>query len=166
MIQKIREEDKLQDRWYKEAKDVTVKELPNFMKKILDGYEHDYGTICHAVAASAIAAAWAANKSKQGGITGFQAGCIMWEFIKHWMSYEDEPMRLINYKDMLYPQSEDKFMVISEETWKWLQEKAAENIKSIPLAHPEVIAHWKNIVNGKVPFGYQVQPSRQRDEDL
>ena len=36
----------------------------------------DYGTVCHAIALSAVA------RTAQGGITGFQAGAVMWEFIK------------------------------------------------------------------------------------
>ena len=58
----------------------------------------DYGTVCHAIALSAVATAWAANKTAQGGITGFQAGAVMWEFIKNW-SYSSNKtgMRLVDY---------------------------------------------------------------------
>lgn len=72
------------DGWFKAAKEQTLETLPSFMNHILNDYTHDYGTICHALTACAIGAAYAGDKSKQGGITGFQAGCIMWDFIRHW----------------------------------------------------------------------------------
>lgn len=148
----ITEEMGLHKKWYEEAKNMTLEELPEFLQR-LTKFEHDYGTVCHALAASAIASAWAMNNTPQGGITGFQAGAVMWEFIKHWMSYENEPMRLTRYNDLLYPQHEDRFTSISKDTWKWLQEKAAENLASSEHATDRVRAHWKSIVDGQIPFG-------------
>lgn len=46
--------------------------------------EHDYGTICVAIGAIAAAAARAADRSPNGGITGFQAGAVFWEFTRAW----------------------------------------------------------------------------------
>ena len=64
-----------------EAKDQNPETLPAFLKKISSDYQHDYGTICQAVAMAAIAAAWAFDRGLQGGITGFQAGAVMLSLI-------------------------------------------------------------------------------------
>jgi len=71
----IREEDGIQKEWYEEARKMTVEQLPMFLKKLVEDYQHDYGTICHAVAAGALSAAHAVNHSPTGGITGFQPLC-------------------------------------------------------------------------------------------
>lgn len=158
MSEAITEEMKLQDGWYAEAKAMTIENLPAFIEKMRSGYSHDYGTICHAITAAAIAAAWAVERGPQGGITGFQAGAIMWEFMEHWNGIK-APARLIEYKDLLYPQSAAKFTRISSETWEFVQKKAKENLASKEIAAPSVIAHWESIVAGKVPFGLTVSQS-------
>jgi hypothetical protein len=161
---KITEKSGVHKDWYKVAKTQTVTTLPDFIKHLTEDYEHDYGTICHAITAAAIGAAQAVENSPQGGITGFQASAIMWEFIQHWMQFGDEPMRLVHYEEMLYPQYLHTFTSISKSTWKWMQAKAKEKLQekgddgnaNVRLA-PEVEAHLKMIVSGIVPFGYSVE---------
>ena len=160
--QKITEEMGVQKEWFKEMENQTMKTLPDFLKHLLEDYDHDYGTICHAITAGAIAAAKAMNKSPEGGITGFQAGCIMWGLITNWMTeYKGKPMKLVDYSDMLYPQMEHKFVkTISEDTWKYLQKEAEKKIleddKSEVKAHPEVREHWVHIVEGDIPFSFAI----------
>lgn len=157
MATPIKEEDGVHKPWYDEANDMTTDKLPEFIRKLTRDYEHDYGTICHACAAAAVAAAASVNHSDQGGITSFQAGAIMWEFIKHWM-HEEGPMRLVKYDEMLFPQYDTRFGTISKETWEYLQKKAAENIaEKNEFAHPDVIAHWQSIVDGTIPFGLALE---------
>jgi len=156
----ITEEMKLQDEWYKEAKDQTLETLPEFINKLINNYSHDYGTICHAITASAIGTAWAIDKSDEGGITGFQASAIMWEFIKHWM-YQDNKLglRLINYDDILFPQYKDRFKnTISSEHWERIRKEAKNELeKSEGKAHSDVIAHWQSIIDGKLPFDFMLK---------
>lgn len=158
-MKNITEEMKIHEQWYKEAqdKDMTLETIPAFLKKLTTEYNHDYGTICHALTAGAIATMWAMNRTPQGGITGFQSGCIMWEFIRNWNG-EKGPLRLIKYDEMLFPQYEDKFQKnISMNTWKYLQEEAKKNIDSKEHASLRVIHHWQSIADGIVPFGYAVK---------
>jgi len=157
MKKEITEKDNVHQQWYEEAKKQNLETLNDFINHLLDDYSHDYGTICHALTAGGIATVYAMNESDQGGITGFQAGCIMWAFIQNWMSFKG-PLKLFNYENMLFPQYIDKFdKTISKDTWKWLQEKAQENLnKEDGYASPKVIKHWQSIVNGIVPFGYTV----------
>lgn len=150
---------KLADEWFAEARDQTLETLPDFMNRLLKDYGHGYGTIVHAVAACAIAAAWAANESCSG-ITGFQAGCVMWDFIRQW-NYRSNKcgLKIVDYDNMLYPQYEEKFdNVISKDVWEALREEAKKKLEAYTgTVHPAVFAHWESIVEGKVPFGYTVK---------
>jgi hypothetical protein len=154
--------------WYEEAKKIRLSTLVPFIEKLFLEYSHDYGTICHAIAASAIAAAWVANADEdQGGITGFQAGAVMWEFIQHWsLELKNKPLRLLNYENMLYPQHSKEFeKLISRDAADWLKkeaerkltEDAKNRIAGKPRAHPAVFEHWTLIAEGKIPFGYTVK---------
>jgi hypothetical protein len=149
----------LSKEWMKEARAMTLEKLPAFLEKLVS-HKHDYGTICRAIAAAGVAAAYAVEKSPQGGITGFQASCIMWDLITGWdEGKEGKPIRLVDYEDMLYPQYAHKFRSITPETWAHLQAKAKEKLATSPTAAARVVAHWKSIAAGEVPFGYTVGPT-------
>ena len=160
----ITEEMHIEKEWFEQAKKQTLETLPDFMNHVMNDYTHDYGTICHAVSACAIAAAWAADSTENGGITGFQAGFVMWNFVKQW-SYSSNKcgLAIIDYDKMLFPQYKDEFTksTISLETWEALQERAKELLAEkengiIPVSDC-VYEHWKQIANGVVPFGYAVR---------
>lgn len=158
--QAITEEMHLEKEWFKQAHEQILETLPGFMEHVLNDYCHDYGTICHAISACALAAVHAADKSESGGITGFQAGFVMWDFIRQ-MNYRSNEcgMKLLDYDDMLYPQYAYKFeKTIAPDTWKALQEAAEKKIEQdSEIASQRVIEHWKSIADGNVPFGYQVK---------
>jgi hypothetical protein len=139
--------------WYAEAERVTLATLPTFVQGLTKAYRHDYGTICHAIAAAAVAAAHAVDHAPEGGITGFQAGAVMWEFVRHW-DHATGPMRLVKYENLLYPQYAEHFaLTISTSTWEWLQEEARKKLAASGKASSDVSAHWQSIVDGRVPFG-------------
>lgn len=156
----ITEDMRLQDEWYKRAYSMKPDDFPDFFREMTEDYVHDYGTVCHAMAAIGLAAMCAFNNSEgaRGGITGFQAGCVMWEVIRH-MNYEDNKcgLRLLNMDDLLYPQYEHKFCSISSNTWEAVQKEAQKRLSERSTAHPDVVAHWKSIVNGKIPFGLRIE---------
>lgn len=154
----ISESDKIQDLWYREAEAMTLADLPAFMRKLSQDYSHDYGTICHAMSAAALAAVYAIEHSPVGGITGFQSSFVMWGFITHWQHLEGKPVKLVKYEDMLYPQYKEKFSSISKETWEWLQAEASKKLEEAEgFVHPHVIEHWQSIKDGIVPFGFEVE---------
>ena len=82
--QDVSEKDDVHKEWYKEAGKVrTPEDLVTFIEHLLHDYNHDYGTICHAVAAAGVAACWTVDRDpRQGGITGFQASMITWLLIQ------------------------------------------------------------------------------------
>jgi hypothetical protein len=143
--------------WYGRARGVTLKTLHGFLAELAE-FPHDYNTIVYATAAAALAAACALDKSPNGGITGFQAGAVFWEFFGEWMHERGKPARMVRYENMLFPQYEDHFQkTITPSTWKWLQEQAKKNLAESGHAAPGIRAHWENIVDGRVPFGYSVK---------
>lgn len=149
--------------WFNQAREVkSLQKAFDFAKHVINDYSHDYGTICHAISAAAIATAWGADNEPGacGGITGFQAGFVMWGFVRHWnYSHNKTGLRIVDFDNMLYPQYEYKFQkTISKEVWESLQEEAKSLLAD---ANPyytaaDVFGHWKSIVAGEVPFGYTV----------
>ena len=155
----ITEEMHLEKEWFADAKKQTLETLPAFMNHVMNDYCHDYGTVVHAISACAIAAAWAADHTESGMITGFQAGYVMWDFVRQW-AFESNKcgLRIIDYDDMLYPQYYHKFdKTISSSTWEALQNRAKELLSENDFAAESVRKHWKTIANGVVPFGYKVK---------
>lgn len=159
MAIEVTEEMRPEKEWFEQARKQTLKTLPDFINHVMNDFSHDYGTVCHAVAACALAAAWAANNEPNGGITGFQAGFVMWDFIKQWSFPSNEiGLKIIDYDNLLYPQYEFKFYkTLSKDTWVKLQGKAKKLLaEKGDYVHPDVAAHWKSIAAGVIPFGYSI----------
>lgn len=159
MSEQINEGMHLEKEWFEQARKQTVETLPKFIRHIMCDYKHDYGTVCHAVAACALAGMWAADNTEQGGITGFQSGFVMWDIVKQ-MCYTGNKcgLKITNYDDFLYPQYEEKFdRKISKRIWESLQKEAEYQLKERAKAHPTVKQHWQSIVDGHVPFGFKVE---------
>lgn len=158
-LKTITEEMGVHKDWYVQAKKQTLESLPAFLSHLMNDYNHDYGTICHAITAGGIATMCAMNNHEQGGITGFQAGAVMWEFIRNW-NYEHNKlgMKLLDYDKLLYSQYEYTFnKTIPKSTWTALQEQAKFNLQKEELANDDVKAHWQKIADGHVPFGFVVE---------
>lgn len=156
-MERITEDMHLEKEWFKKAKCMTLETLPAYLNELMN-YEHDYGTICHAIASGAIATMWAMNNHENGNITGFQASCLLWDIIKQW-SYTGNTvgLKITDYNEMLYPQYEHKFeKTISHSVWGSMVSQAKENLMSEDFACEAVRNHWESIVNGEVPFGYKV----------
>lgn len=163
--------------WSNEAKTQihTPEDLKKFADKLIEHCNNLEGPDLYEETANATTSlAYSAIEmcAEQYGLSGFQVGCIMWGIIdKLILSEHDCGMKLLNYDLMLYPQYEDCFeKTIDSETWKKMQEKASEQYNkylsekarlengdenAFPACE-EVAEHWKNIVDGTVPFGYKV----------
>ena len=158
--QAISEEMGVHKDWPEEARKVKdLDELVAFAKRLGEDYEHDYGTICHATSAVILAAGHAFD-STYGGITGFQAGCVMWGFVREWL-HQKGPLKLVKYEDMLFPQYDEELeKTIPQETWRWLQREAKERLAANGSMADAVRKHMQSIADGKVPFGYTVRGKR------
>lgn len=156
----IAEEDGFQKEWMERARAMTAEGLPEFVRHLTEDYRHDYGTICHAIAAAAVAATYAVERSPQGGITGFQGGAVMWEIIRGWSPdmIGECGARLTKYDRLLYPQYEGYFRTITPEVWGQVQETATAKLASADhCVAGQVVDHWHSIAAGHVPFGLTVE---------
>lgn len=165
----ITEEMGIHKEWYKEANEQTLDTLMDFINHLMNDYYHDYGTICHAMAASMMATMWAIDHSDRGGITGFQASHVMWQVVRN-ICYRSNVtgLKITDYDDMLFPQYAYKFdKVMSSEQFAVLQSEAEkrlkENEESEHKAHPTVVAHWTAIAAGIPPFGYRIKKENNHD---
>jgi hypothetical protein len=134
-------------------------DLVSFLERVKNTCNTGYGTAPRAIAQAALATAW--YLSSEFGITGFQAGCTMWDFIRDWSFPTNEcGMKIVNYDNMLYPQYADSFeKTISKDTFESLQRAAEKNLEKYNGEYTSsfVISHWRSIVDGNVPFGYIVK---------
>lgn len=123
-------EKEFREKYYPLVSNATIDTLPNLINQMMDE-SLEYGSVCCAIAASALAAARSADKHKNGGITGFQAGAVMWEFIRQWnYSSNKTGLRIIDYDKMLYTHNEDDFTqkTISSHVFKSLQKQAKQKL--------------------------------------
>lgn len=106
--------------------------LVEFLKDVRDNYNYDYGVAPRAIAQASVATAW--YFAYVFGITGFQAGFVMWDFIRDWQYRDNEcGLKIVDYDNMLYPQYEYKFTEKTISKWQWeaLQKKAQKEIDRI-----------------------------------
>lgn len=142
----------------KERKDIkSFDDLVAFLQRVKDNCNTGYGTAPRAIAQAALATAW--FLSSDFGITGFQAGCVMWDFLRDWMYSGNKcGMKIVDYDEMLYPQYEYKYQkTMRRDIFDALQKTAKKNLEEREYVHPDVVKHWKSIVDGNVPFGYVVR---------
>lgn len=142
----------------KERKDIkSFNDLVAFLQRVKDNCNTGYGTAPRAIAQAALATAW--YLASDFGITGFQAGFVMWDFIRDWQYSSNEcGMKIVDYDSMLYPQYDYRFeKTISKDTFEALQKKAKKLLENKSYTHPNVVNHWQSIVDGNVPFGYVVR---------
>ena len=65
--------------------------------------------------------------------------------------------RVIQGRDILFPENEYKFKLVPEGLWKHIQKKAAELLKQRPYSPAFEREHWQKIVDGQVPYGLQIE---------
>lgn len=149
-------EFELRDKLSEERKDIkSFDKLISFLQNVKENCNTGYGEAPRAISQAALATAW--YLASDFGITGFQAGFVMWDFIKDWQYRNNKcGLKMVNYDDMLYPQYEYNFTDRSLYTdiFEAMQKEAKELLTNSKGAHPNVIAHWQSIVDGNVPFGY------------
>lgn len=152
-----KDDKELIEGWYKQAKEQTIASLGDFVGSMMN-QQHDYGTVCHAIAASTMAGFYAADHhEEQGGITGAQAGMIGGIIVGKLMMI-DGPFRIVDYEKLLYPQHEKHFTIsLSKSSWEWVQQIAQDAWDESANGAPSVRAHWDSIIRGEVPFGLTVK---------
>jgi len=149
---------------YAEAKEVKTPEaLAEFIAKRY-AETLDYGTIVYACSATMQAAFNVMNAHPQfGGITGFQASCLMWEMVKKFGMFSEGPLRIQDFDNLRFPQYDDRFRVtLSPESAAELQERAKKAIAGGPdgFMSPNVRARQEAISRGEFPAFVTVEATR------
>lgn len=155
--------------WYEQAERVTSpEEASELSKRLLSGFNHDLGSMCHATAAAAYASIKAFDSSEQsvknGGFTDFQRNMIMWLVVQRITGITEEPMRLMRFGELLKPGGWHSFNILSRTTMSWLFENANEMLKNTADMTKEEIKHLRSIADGKVPKGFVLEPSAKLDK--
>lgn len=141
----------------------SFNDLVEFLKDVDEHYNIGYGDAPRAIAQAALATAW--YLSGRFGITGFQAGATLGDFIEDWSGIGNitNCVKLVDYDNLLYPQYEHRMTdkSISSDVWRKVQKAAkdflSEFSESKTFVHPDVVNHWRSIVDGKVPFGFCIK---------
>ena len=145
--------------WHEKAGKIkNTEELKSFLDYLLD-QNHDYSSIAEAFISGLKATMRAMDSHKNGGITGFQAGFVLSQFLAAEKLIRG-PWQIRRFENMLYPQYENHFdKTVSKDTWIWLQTEAARLLLKDDVVNisPIVIDHWDKIAHGIVPFGYEVR---------
>lgn len=160
MIEMIEDREfEVKEQLEEERKDIkSFDDLVAFLQRVKDNCNIGYGTAPRAIAQAALATAW--YLSSEFGITGFQAGFVMWDFIRDWRYSNNKcGLKIVDYDNMLYPRYSDHFeKTISQDVFEALQKEAWNQYNDERSdAHPNVVKHWESIIHGEVPFGYVVK---------
>lgn len=149
--------------WWADAKRCTsIDDAASLAHRLVNDYRHDYGTICHAVAAASYAMAKAMNASPVGHITGYQADAVQWLLLSHWNVWDDAPRRIVEYQNLLYPQYDYVFTTLPRSTADWLIDRAKTNLATVTYVHPNVIARWRDIAEGTFPSFVRIDEDREQ----
>lgn len=140
----------LKEQWLAEVKTVNSKnKLDRFVKKIMTGYEHDYGTYIHAL--SVCVKAFIRYYGSE--MTGIQASFLMWDIIRNTFGKTDKfGLQLIEYESIMYPQLLNRFKV---EITKDIHDKIIETAKEYLVEHTDAVddvkKHWEKLSTGWLP---------------
>jgi hypothetical protein len=126
----------------------TKDELLEYLDSLVER-QHDYGTTVYAMSMAAVAAF--NYVAKKEGVTGFQANIATLDVIRRLRGFEHGFM-LVDYAKLLYPQYNVLKEVAEglEEVRPQLAKVAAELLAKRQDAHPEVVAHWREMANDEV----------------
>ena len=149
--------------WFEQAKKVRLGDgsLDKFLRELNDNYRHDYGTTCHAIAAAAIAAAYA--MAHEMGPTGFQFSCAEMEFLaRSRFPHNKLGFSVCDWDDVLYPQYANRFtgLDISGDTAERIKAEAKRRIDEGGAIHPTVKEWWSRLAAGDFPEWLRVEADK------
>jgi len=131
----------------------TFDDLIDYLRDVKTNESYQsYGGVVAAMGQAALAVSH--YFSREFGITGFQAGAVMWEFVQGW-NYTDNKcgLRILNYDDLMYPQYDYKFypFTITPECHEVLKKEAKAKLEKEDKAHPDVKRRWEDLADGFLP---------------
>jgi hypothetical protein len=139
---------------------VNADDLAEFVKYLARGIRQNGDTVPHALHAVMRAAFVAMSYEARVPLTQVQTDALGWMLVRDFFIVgPNDPLRLVNYAELLNPECADTFTAIPPTTW----ERVRENARAM-LTHPilaqfageELRAHWQSVAEGNVPFGLRV----------
>lgn len=145
--------------WYEKASQCfSHEDVSKLTQDILSGYVHNSATIVHASSAIVLGTFSVIFASEQGAMTLDQRSELMWTNVRGLMGFEDEPLKLTRFVDVLIPGAATRMTTIPIKAWEWVQEyaKGALGDPSAVDEDPAVLEHLESIARGLVPEGITV----------
>lgn len=148
-------------------------DLVAFLKDVKDNYNPDptslpdeeqemwYGGVVRAAAQAAIATS--CFFCEEMGLTGFQEHFMVTDLLFGWAySGCKTGLRILNWDDMLRPDGPSLGKTISKSTWEKVQQEAKTRLEELKEMDKnesiiKMMNHLQSIVDGTVPFGYEVK---------
>lgn len=129
----------------------SPEELAELAKEICEKFNFDYGVVPRSIGAFLVVAA--NYFCHEMGVTGFQAGFIMYDFIRGFMYPHNKcGIRVVDYDELLYPQYIEKHTTIPESVWNNIMREAKTKLDEDKVyCHPCVVQYWQDVSKGIVP---------------
>lgn len=137
------------DEWFAEARKQSPSTQQKFLLKLIVEYKHNNQSKISAMAAAALSAAFAFNKSSQGHLTQEEGNRALSELVFAWMRTPNLcGMNMYNYADMIHPANREAFAnVIPRSNFTALQELAQKQIddadNALHVEYPEQLAQYE-----------------------
>jgi len=141
--------------WYKEIDGLTSQsKLNNFIAKLSNGYEHDFGTSLRALACIVNATI----RFYGGGLHPIQANYLMWQIIRKTFGFDDEiGLYIAKYEDILEPSNNGKIMITNEQHKKIIE--IAQCRLNVIGENDLKKEHLEKIVSGWLPDYCELEES-------
>ena len=78
---------------------------------------------------------------------------IIWTMIDNLADDDSDLLRLSRMKQLLFPESRSRYISVTPEIFKGLQDEARSLLELVPDATDEKRYYWKSIINGNPPPG-------------
>lgn len=112
LVETSAEFKELEQSWYEEINTLTSQsKLNNFIAKLSNGYEHDFGTSLHALACIVNATI----RFYGGGLHPLQANYLMWLIVRNTFGYNDQiGLKFVGFENILDPNYTNKLNIAKE----------------------------------------------------
>ena len=155
-----KEFQEIKKQWLDEVKTIDSKnKLDRFVRKVMQGYEHDYGTYVWALSVCTKAFV----RYYGSAMTGMQASFLMWQIIRDTFGKKDKlGLKLVEYEWVLFPQYIERFKTeFDEETHTKAIELAKQYLVEYKDASDDVKKHWEKIASGWLPEYICLKPTKK-----
>lgn len=150
----------IKEQWLEEVKTINSKnKLDRFVKKVMQGYEHDYGTYVWALSVCTKAFI----RYYGSAMTGLQASFLMWQIIRDTFGKQDKiGLQLVEYESVLFPQTLNRLEItFDDEMHQKVMELAKQYLVEHKDANEKVREHWEKVASGWLPESVKLKENKK-----